>query len=405
MTTKRRIFTLTALLAGFAVALSVEALALQTRGDDSDLTEIERELEARRRDEARLKDEAAARAREVADLRASMIETATGLQAAEGRIKEITEDITRLEKEETELSGDLRQDSARLSDILGGLIALERSRPPALFAAPDDAVEAARAAMLLSEAAPELKAEADALRAAIDRLAALRGALADEREAQKKTNEEISARRLVLAELLRTKQEERTVAERLAEAAQSETAALAARASSLRGVLSELERLARSIAPRLKPVRGASAQRSAIRAPSLRFRPQTAFEAARGRLRPPVVGEIIARFGERRSDGGVFDGIRYAADPNALVTSPHDASVDFAQFYPAVGNLIVLDVGAGYHILLMGVGSFLVDEGQTVAAGEPVGVMTPGASVLDLEIRQAREPVNPLLWLTEKTDG
>ncbi len=381
------------------------ALAQSRDSDAGDLRAIERELEARRREEARLKDEAAARAREVANLRSNMIGTAEALQTAERRIREINGEIERLESEEAALSASLRKDSERLSDILGGLLALERSRPPALFAAPDDAVDAARAAMLLADAAPELKAEADQLRAAIERLADLRESLAQERDAQERTNEEIGARRAVLAELLSAKQEERSVADRLAEAAQSETAALAARASSLRGVLSELERLARSIVPRLKPLKGGTRQRSPVRAPSLRFRPKTAFDLARGALKPPVVGEIIARFGDRRPEGGLSDGLRFAAEPNALVTAPHDASVDFAQFYPAVGNLIVLDVGDGYHMLLMGVGSFLVDEGQTVAAGEPIGVMTPEASTLDFEIRRAREPIDPIDWLAINADG
>jgi len=97
--------------------------------------------------------------------------------------------------------------------------------------------------------------------------------------------------------------------------------------------------------------------------------------------------------------------VRYADAPNAIVTAPYRASVAFARFYPPTGNLIVLDVGAGYHILLMGFGSFLVEEGQTVDLGEPVAVMTGDAPRLDLEIRQSQEPVNPALWLARASDG
>lgn len=401
---------------GFSLASSLAAA--QTREDvgprsedREELLRVEKELARRQQDEARLKDEAAARAREVETLRDNMIETAEALQQAERRIERITSEIEALEAESATISSKLNAEAGVLSDILGGLQSLERAKPPALLAAPGDAVDAARAAMLLADAAPALKAKADELRAALARLATVQSQLEDERAAERKTNDEIGARRRLLAELLNSKQQERSVAEKLAQAAQSETAALAARATSLRGVLSALERLAREIAPRLKPdprSKQPPTNRedvSGFRAPSLRFRPSKAFDDARGALAPPVVGDIIGSFGKPRPEGGTFEGVRFNAAPNALVTAPHDASVKFAQFYPVTGNLIVLDVGDGYHILLMGIGSFLIDEGQTVAAGEPIGVMGPDVTLLDMEIRRARDPVNPVLWLADKTGG
>ncbi len=373
------------------------------------LREIERRLEDRRREEARLRDEAKEKAREVEALRKNMIDTADALQSAERRIVGITEELESLESEEAALTASLNEQREHLGDILGALQSLERSRPPALLVSPDDSVTAARAAMLLADAAPELKAKADELQAAIQRLAAVQTALAEERAQFEKTNEEIGARRQVLADLLRSKQRERSVAERLAQAAQGETAALAARASTLRGVLTRLERLARSIVPRLKPTPNAPQDGTKPvaprRAPSLRYAPKKAFSLAKGSLRPPVVGDIIGRFGEAKPDGGKYDGVRFVTADDAIVTAPYDASVEFAQFWPGTGNLMVLNVGSDYHVLLMGVGSFLVNEGQTVAAGEPVAVMSGGAVNLDLEIRKAREPVNPALWLMRKTGG
>ena len=73
----------------------------------------------------------------------------------------------------------------------------------------------------------------------------------------------------------------------------------------------------------------------------------------------------------------------------------------FARSWDPIGNLIVLDVGGGYHILLMGVGGFLVEEGQSVKAGEPIAAMAGAGAELDLEIRKNREPVNPSLWLSD----
>jgi septal ring factor EnvC (AmiA/AmiB activator) len=49
----------------------------------------------------------------------------------------------------------------------------------------------------------------------------------------------------------------------------------------------------------------------------------------------------------------------------------------------------------------MGVGAFLVEEGQSVKAGEPVAAMAGANAELDLEIRKNGDPVNPSLWLSD----
>lgn len=394
------------LLAAFLVAAPAHA---QPQRSEGELEKVEQQLEARRADERRLKNEVEAREKEVASLRYQLVETANSLQDAERRIAEIADDLAAIDSEANGLEANLAADQAVLGDVLAALQAMELSRPPALFVSPEDANKAARAAILLSDAAPAIRLRAEALRTDLERLATLRAERDRERRAFEKTNKEIASRREVLADLLVRKQEERDVAAGLAAAAQRETAALAARATSLRGVLDRLERLARSITPRIKPAapeRGGPAP-----APSAKperadpFKPLQPFANARGALRPPVIGRIVGRFGDRRPDGARFEGVRFAVRGDGIVTSPFEGKIAFARAWDPIGNLLVLDVGAGYHILLMGVSAFLVDEGQKVAAGEPVGAMTGTGGSLDMEIRKNGEPVNPALWLKRETDA
>jgi septal ring factor EnvC (AmiA/AmiB activator) len=401
-------------------ALAAQTAAAQNSVDDksrSELEEIEKKLEERQREERRLKNEVGARDREVKALRLRMIETANALQDAEKRIADINVETARLESEERDLLVTLRKRKSDLGDVLGALQSLERARPPALLVAPEDAASAARIALLLADAAPDLEAKAAEVGDALERLKKVRLALDEERANFEKTNEEVEDRRRVLAALLKTKQDERDVARRLAAAAQGETAALAARALTLREVLGRLERLARSVTPRLKPppptqdapASPTPAARSTVRGPSLKFIPSRPFASAKGALRPPVVGDITGRFGAVRPEGGKFEGVRFAAAADAIVTAPYEGNIVFARPWDRVGNLMVMDVGGGYHILLIGVGAFLVEEGQNVAAGEPIGVMsgngTETLADLDLEVRKDREPVNPLLWLSGKIGG
>ncbi len=386
--------------------VAVSAAGAQVERPENELAEIERRLEERRGEETRLRDEASAREKEVAALSQRMIETAEALQQAERRIAEIKIDVERLEGEETELETTLTKQRESLSEVLAALQSIERSRPPALLVSPEDASKAARTAMLLADVTPQIEARAALLKTALDDLAEVKADLEEERTKAEKTNEEIAARRTVLAELLAKKQGERRVARRLAAAAQSETAALAARATNLRDVIGRLERLARVVAPRLKPSppNAPIAVAPEIRRPPpkpLPFKPARAFAAARGALKPPVAGTLTGRFGADRPEGGKFEGLRFATADRAIVTAPFEAQVAFARAWNPIGNLVVLDVGGGYHILLMGVGGFLVEEGQSVRAGEPVAAMGGSDATLDLEIRKNGEPVNPSLWLSE----
>ena len=396
---------ISALLAFGAVATA----AAQT--SENELQEVERRLKDRAEEEKRLRDEAEARQREVAALRHRLIETANSLQDDERKITALEESIAALEAERQEADTALRAESENLSEVLAALQSLELSRPPALLVSPEDANKAARAAMLLADAAPEVEARAARLRQAIERLADLAATLEQDRAAFATTNQELAARRDVLTELMAQKEQERDVAARLASTAQRETAQLAARATSLRDILRRLERLAHSVTPRIKPPAPKPSAPVAADPVARAIKPDTPtpfvsarpFADARGALRSPVAGRLTGKFGKARPEGGKFEGLRFTVRDQAIVTAPFEGRVVFARPWPPIGNLIVLDVGGGFHVLLLGVGSFLVDEGQRIAAGEPVAEMAGRGANLDLEIRKNREPVNPALWLSRKS--
>ncbi|MAW79394.1 MAG: hypothetical protein CMI63_04100 [Parvularcula sp.] len=393
-----------------ALALAAPAGA-QAQVASDDLEAVEQQLKERAQEEKRLKQEAAAKQREVAALRNSLIETANSIQNSERKIADLEDSIEELEAEKAEAQAALKTESENLSEVLAALQSLEMSRPPALLVNPEDANKAARAAMLLSDAAPEVEARAARLRAAIERLAALAEELDRDRKSFARESDALAARRDVLADLLAKKEEERDVAQALAASAQRETARIAAQASTLRELIDRLSRLAHSITPRLKPPAPQETSEGVSSTPNLPSIKQVApapvvtakaFGDARGALRAPVAGRLTGDFGKPRPEGGVFEGLRFSVRDQAIVTSPFEGIVKFAQSWPDVGNLILLDVGDGYHILFLGVGRFLVEENQRITAGEPVAEMSSGGA-LDFEVRKNGEPVNPALWLSRKT--
>lgn len=389
------------------VPLTSAAAQEQTR----ELQEVEQRLKDQAEEERRLREEAKEREKEVASLRHNLIETANALQEAERKITTLETSIAELEVEKGEAETALASESGNLSDVLAALQSLEMSRPPALLVSPDDANEAARAAMLLSDAAPALEERAASLRAAIEKLSTLSAALDRDKSALLGANQELSARRNVLTELMAQKERERDVATGLAAAAQKETARLAARATSLRDLLQRLERLAHSVTPRLKPpppkpetpiAANPTSPPTIKREAPAPYITARRFADAKGALRPPVAGRLIGEYGKVRPEGGRFEGMRFVARNQAIVTAPFEGRIVFAMGWEPVGNMIVLDVGGGYHIVFKGVGAIMVAESQRIAAGEPIAQMSDGGASLDLEIRKNGEPVNPALWLSSK---
>jgi septal ring factor EnvC (AmiA/AmiB activator) len=83
--------------------------------------------------------------------------------------------------------------------------------------------------------------------------------------------------------------------------------------------------------------------------------------------------------------------------------------VDFAAPFRSYGELLIVDCGGGYAFVLAGFSRLDVQVGQSIEAGEPVGV-TPdwdprnGASrpKLYMELRKDGLPVNPAPFLRAK---
>jgi septal ring factor EnvC (AmiA/AmiB activator) len=88
-----------------------------------------------------------------------------------------------------------------------------------------------------------------------------------------------------------------------------------------------------------------------------------------------------------------------------------DGRVEFAGPFRSYGELLILNAGEGYLVLLAGMTQISAEIGQSIRAGEPVGTMGDGPSsvaligdieltrpVLYIEFRLNNEPVDPSPW-------
>ncbi|MGI9388000.1 MAG: murein hydrolase activator EnvC family protein, partial [Methyloligellaceae bacterium] len=150
-----------------------------------------------------------------------------------------------------------------------------------------------------------------------------------------------------------------------------------------------------------------------------RIKPARPFEKSKGLLPIPVRGRRIKEFGTPNEYGGKSKGLLIESRSAAQITSPSDGWVVYAGVFRSYGQLLIINAGGGYHILLAGMKNIDVSEGQFVLAGEPVATMGPRAAkakdsqqgplpVLYVEFRKDGHPINPGPWWSdgpEKAQG
>jgi septal ring factor EnvC (AmiA/AmiB activator) len=133
-----------------------------------------------------------------------------------------------------------------------------------------------------------------------------------------------------------------------------------------------------------------------------RLSPAVSFASTRGRLRLPVNGVKVRDFGGSDGGGGTQKGQSIAARPGAQVTAPCDGWVVYAGSFRSYGQLLILNAGGGYHVLLAGMERISVDLGQFVLTGEPVAVMGGGSQVSAAAATKSKQPV---LYVEFRKDG
>ena len=161
-------------------------------------------------------------------------------------------------------------------------------------------------------------------------------------------------------------------------------------------------------ASRAKERQEAQAERAAAEAAAARSAESAAAAgAAGGGLKPglrwPVKGQVMARFGTDRPEGGVWRGVLLRAAEGASVQVVASGTVVYANWLRGFGNLIIIDHGQQYLSVYAYNQSLLKQIGDAVQAGETIALAgsTGGQvdSALYFEIRHRGSAVDPVQLL------
>lgn len=423
MTSVRISLPIALLSAGFAwmsllpVAAQVAASTPQTSAASPEaIKQREQELEAARAQQknaeeaqAKLKADIAAIGQDRSKLNQQLIDIAAQVRGVETRISDAEARLRPLDGREQQIRSSLDSRRSEIVEVLAALQRAGRRTPPALLVRPEDALQSLRTAMLLGSLVPELRTRAERLTGDLTELLTLRKTIATERGRLAVDRDKLRDDQARLAAFVDERQRAQGAIEKDMEAEGARAIALSKQVDSLQSLIAKMEQDVKSAAKAAATASLQGVPAAANGKPNLgalkdpaRLSPAVAFAAAKGLFALPVNGVKIREFGSSDGAGGVEKGISLATRPGAQVTTPCDGWVVYAGPFRSYGQLLILNAGGGYHVLIAGMERISVNIGQFVLTGEPVATMGTKSQVASILAANASQPV---LYVEFRKDG
>lgn len=406
---------------GDAVSAPVDPAADLTAKRDSTRSEMEelaKSIGISRERTEELAAEIAEIEKNTESLRSNIVESAAKRKDLETQILAGEKKLEDLRLKEAAVRRSLLSRRDVLASVLAALQRMGRNPPPALLVTPDDALASVRSAILLGAVVPGIRKETEALTADLRALSGIQKNITAERATLTTTMtssvEEEKRLQLLIAE--KEKLREQSAQELAAE--RNKAAELAAQATSLAGLIGSLEteiasvRKAAENARILEEERArlTDEQREAARELARqavpdknRIAPAYEFSELRERLALPVAGTVLRHFGEEDGTNHPLQGMVVETSAGALVTAPADGWIVFSGKFRSYGEMVILNPGNGYHIVIAGMERASVQQGQFVVAGEPLAVM--GEKRVASATALALETNRPTLYIEFRKDG
>lgn len=365
---------------------------------------------------AQLRQEIAAMNGDRAKQNAALIAAGQRVKIAEIEVQSMEERLAALARAEAEVHGRLDGADASISNVLAALERISLNPPPALIVDPSDALGSARSAILIAAILPQLRTKADQVVADLKHLNEIKVEALKEQDELKANFAVLQEEQLRIATLIEARKQGLASAGTALDAAEQEAAAMGEKAGTLKAQIAALSARADAV--------GAAAGSAGLQLPqatpeairlalanTARTSPAIPFSRARGYLMPPASGEDALDFGASDGLGGLSKGVSYTTRPGAQVVAPADGWVLYKGPYLNYGQIVIINPGDGYTIVLAGLETVTANVGQFLLEGQPLGTMgsrtigrmvATGAGVsqptLYIELRKNDQPVDPTGW-------
>ncbi len=398
----RFILTLLILLTGTSGSILAQDIPTSLSDVDPDrLEDITRLEEAER---ARLETITSDRNKvrgEIDKLRAKLVKMSAKLRGFESTSAELTQKLEDLNAQELALKQKIGGERENLQRLLAALQRIESNPPPALAVSPQDAADAARAGIFMSKLSVQLNERAERLGVQLIALEKLRAEIQTEQAALDKNEVKLNKQLSSIEKTVGQKKALEANLSRDHKKAQARADALAKEASSLQDLIARLERGVGNVIPRLKPKPGSEETKNTPQTRSSRPSDPVKlpdgtlpFASATKAMKPPVTGTLSKGYSSSHP------GLSIRTNKRAQITAPYPGRVEFSGAFKNYDNVVILNVGDGYFVLLTGLGELYAQNGENVTSGEPLGLMPQDSSSpkLYLEVRRNGKTINPSPW-------
>ncbi len=403
------------------LAITTNGLAQSTldklRQHDKELETVRSQQRQTADTEARLKREIGNIGDDRRKLNQTLIEAASRLRTVEGRVADTEARLKPLDDSERGIRQSLGGRRAAISEVLASLQRIGRNPPPAMMVRPEDALASIRTAIMLGAVLPDMRIQAESLAADLSDLVRIRRDIAEEKERLQRDVAALTEERQRVTLLMEERQKKQADTEKAIEEERRKTSSLARQVDNLKDLIGKIEQGLDAKTRSERASARATEEKSlnsridlaALQDPG-RLAPAVAFASARGHLPLPVNGVRIREFGAPDTLGSTEKGLTIATRAGAQVTVPCDGWVVYAGVFRNYGQVLILNAGGGYHVVLAGMERISVDVGQFVLTGEPVAIMGSGSQVaatlasgsnqpvLYVEFRKDGTPVDPSPW-------
>ncbi len=330
--------------------------------------------------------------KQAAAVAASIQASEAGIEAAEVRLGMV----------QSILSGQraqLAQKQAPMLRLTGALQSLSRRPPVAVLAQPGSLTDMVHVRMVLADVMPEIERRTAGLKSELARTRAMREDVALAARALKSEQTKLAERR---TELVRMEGQRRLQSRQLASSAALETDRAIARAEEAKDITSLLDDVAGDAAIRERlaqlsgPVPRPAAPGSAVASAEVTFAQS---DAGPPPYRLPVLGKLVAGFGESSASGTRSAGLSIRTRAGAQVVAPADGRIAFAGPYRGYGTIVIIDHANGWSSLITNLIATTPVVGTRVTQGEPLGRAGPDRPIITIELRRQGRPVDivPLL--------
>ena len=391
-----------------SIPASAQSTLDALRQRDQELEAVRSEQKTTSETQAKLKNEIDAIGADRRKLNDALIGAADRLRAVESQITETEGVLKPLDDSERSLRNSLDGRRATIVEVLAALQRIGRHPPPAVMVRPEDALQTVRSAILLGAVLPEMRVQAEALAVELSDLLRVRKEIADEKERLARLFASLTQERQRIGRLIEQRQKAQAETETALEAERQKAVALARQVDNLKDLIGKVEPRSAERATEEK-TKDNRVDLAALHDPG-RLAPAIEFAATRGHLPIPVNGVRIREYGARDALGGAEKGETFKTRADAQVTAPCDGWVVYASPFRQYGQVLIINAGGGYHVVLAGMERISVNVGQFVLTGEPVASMGNGSQVatnlasnsdqpvLYVEFRKDGTPIDPSPW-------